>query len=803
MFKNYLKVAFRSLVGQKGFSLLNIFGLSTGIAACLLLIVHIQYQYSYESNNPVADEVYKIAQQWSLDASRYSSATPALMVKTLIADYPEVVGGARLTDPFDYTVKVNGEWVEIPNVMSTDSTFFDLFPNKFIAGDAKSALNEPLQIVITETVAQNLFGGERALDQVIEDNSGYKYVVSAVVADVPSNTTVPYGALLSFPRETWITNGWWTGNNVYSYVKIPTGSNVKALESKMPAFIERYIAPETLEFMSAYKTWDEYLADGNFRSLRFIPIADIHLHHPRLDLGKPGSFANVLTFTIVAVFILIIACINYINMSTAKSLQRAKEVGLRKVMGSVKANIAQQFLVESLLITTVAMILGLGLCFLALPFFNYLVDMNYGWAELFTIQNLGWVLLILIVVALLAGSYPALYISSFAPIKALKGESQQSSSFKLRLVLVVFQFMVSTFLVAGTIIVFNQINHMNDRNLGIEPEQLLVIKESKQLGDKYDPFRNSLLQNANIGNVGVMSSYPSYWIADWGYSSTGDNPKSVSADHLFVDKHAMKTLELEVVEGDLFQGIASDTGSVVVNESFVHHMEWFDGGVGQILDRGGFEKYRVIGVVKDFVFRSGKRKVRPMLFRYTDDLTVSGFGGAYTVIKVTGDYQNVLSHVERQWKEFTSDYPFDAVFLDDSFARLYDREERFGKLFTTFSGLAILIALVGLFALAAFTLQRRMKEIAVRKVLGASVEKLVGMIIWSFLKLVLIGSILAVPVVYYLGNTWLENFHYRITIDPFMFIVPVVLVSMVAIITVASRSYFSASNNPVQGLRQE
>ena len=803
MFKNYLKVAFRSLVRQKGFSLLNILGLATGIAACLLLIVHVQYQYSYESGNPEANKVYRVAQQWAYDESRYSGATPALMVKTLIADYPEVVDGARVTDPFDYTVKIKGEWVTVPNIMSTDSTFFNLFPNQFFAGDPETALTEPYQVVLTKTLADNLFGDEQAVGQIIEDNDGDKYTVSAVVADVVENTTVPYGALLSFPRETWITRGWWTGNNVYSYVKIPEGSNIKALESKMPAFIERYIAPESLEFMSAYKTWEEYLADGNYRSLRFIPIKDVHLEHPRLDLGKPGSLANVLIFTIVAGFILVIACINYINMSTAKSLQRAKEVGLRKVMGSVQKNIAQQFLVESLLITSVALVLGLALCIAALPFFNYLVDTSYGWSELLTLQNLGWVVLILVVVALLAGSYPALYISSFAPIKAMKGESQQTSSVKLRLVLVVFQFMVSTFLVAGTIIVFKQINYMNERNLGIEPEQLLIIKQSKQLGDKYEPFRNTLLQNSNIENIGVMSSYPSYWIADWGYSSTGDNPKSVSADHLFVDQHAMRTLELEVVEGNIFQGIASDTGAVVVNESFVHHMEWFDGGVGQILDRGGMEKYRVIGVVKDFVFRSGKRKVRPMLFRYTDDLTVSGFGGAYTVLKVTGDYQNVLNQVESEWNRFTSDYPFEAIFLDDSFARLYDREERFGKLFTTFSGLAIVIALVGLFALAAFTLQRRMKEMAVRKVLGASVEKLVVMIIWSFLKLVLIGSVLAVPVAYFLGNKWLENFHYRITIDPFMFMIPVVLVSLVAIITVASRSYFSATNNPVKGLRQE
>lgn len=803
MYRNYLKVTVRNLMKHKGFSLLNVLGLSVGIAACLLIIVHIQNQIVYDQFNPEAPKVYRAVNQWGNDAGQYGGSTPARLAPTLQNDYPEVIGGTRMQGPYHSIIKLEDRYVTFKGVLSADSTFFDLFPNTFLQGDPKHVLTRPGEIVLTESLAKTYFPDTNPIGQVLEDQDEDKYEVIAVVADPPKNTTVPYQAITSLPHEEWVTKGWWTGNNFMSYIKLAPNADIRTLEAKMPDFIKRYVAEEMMEYLAGYDTWEDYLADGNHKSFNYIPLLDVHLHHPRLDLGTPGSFTNVVTFSVIAFFILLIACINYINMSTAKSSLRAKEVGLRKVMGSVRKAIVQQFLTESMLITIISLFLGIGLTFLALPYFNYLTNMNYDLSTLLQWQNLLWVVSIVLVVGLLAGSYPALYLSMFKPIAALRGESVRGGSSKLRTGLVVFQFAVSTFLIAATVIVFTQISYMNNRSLGMSTDQIFVIKRATRLAENYNAFRNEILNHASIRSAGLMNAYPSGSISDWGYRSTGDNAVALSPDHFIADRHALQTLGLELVEGSLFSGVASDTGHVVVNETFVRRMGWKNGGAGQMLSRGGAESYRVLGVVKDIVVRSGRSRVSPLIFRYSDELQNGDWYYAYLHVKIAGDYEETLAHMAEAWERFVPGFPFDGFFLDDSFQRLYESEERFGQLFVTFSGLAILIALIGLFALAAFTLEKRMKEIAVRKVLGATVTGLVRMITWDFLKLVMIGAILSGPVIWYLGDDWLSNFQYRISMDFTMVLLPVLVVSFVALLTVIFRSYATAIDNPVNALKQE
>lgn len=803
MYRNYLKVTVRNLMKHKGFSLLNVLGLSVGIAACLLIIIHIQNQIIYDQTNPEASKIYRAVNQWGNEAGQYGSSTPARLVSTLINDYPEVVAGTRIQGPFRSIIKLEDRYVTFNGVINADSTFFDLFPNSFLSGNPESVLNRPGQIILTESLAQTHFPDANPIGLVLEDQDKEKYEVIAVVADPPKNTTVPYQAITSLPHEEWVTAGWWTGNNFMSYIKIAPNANIRTLEAKMPEFIERYVAEEMMEYIAGYDTWEDYLADGNHKSFNYIPFLDIHLHHPRLDLGIPGSFTNVVTFSVIAFFILLIACINYINMSTAKSSLRAKEVGLRKVMGSVRKAIVQQFLTESMLITAISLILGMLLTVLALPYFNYLTNMNYDLSTLLQWQNLAWVLSIVLTVGILAGSYPALYLSTFKPIAALRGESVKGGSSKLRSGLVVFQFAISTFLIASTVIVFTQISYMNKRSLGMNADQLFILKHATRLGERYEAFRNEIMNHATIESAGLMNAYPSGSISDWGYRSIGENAVSLGPDHFVADHHALQTLGLELIEGSLFSGVASDTGHVVVNETFVTRMGWKEGGAGQMLSRGGGETYRILGVVKDIVVRSGHSRVSPLLFRYSDRLQHGDWYYGYLHVRIAGDYEDALQHMAATWDRFVPGFPFDGLFLDDSFQRLYKSEERFGQLFITFSGLAILIALIGLFALAAFTLEKRMKEIAVRKVLGATVSGLVRMIIWDFLKLVLIGAILSGPVIWYLGDDWLSSFQYRISLDFTMIALPVLGVSIVALLTVMLKSYTTANDNPVNSLKQE
>ncbi len=803
MYRNYLKVTVRNLMKHKGFSLLNVLGLSVGITACLLIIIHIQNQIIYDQTNPEASKIYRAVNQWGNEAGQYGSSTPARLVSTLINDYPEVVGGTRIQGPFRSIIKLEDRYVTFKGVINADSTFFDLFPNSFLSGNPESVLNRPGQIILTESLAKTHFPDTNPIGKVLEDQDKEKYEVIAIVADPPKNTTVPYQAITSLPHEEWVTAGWWTGNNFMSYIKIAPNADIRTLEAKMPDFIERYVAEEMMEYIAGYDTWEDYLADGNHKSFNYVPFLDIHLHHPRLDLGIPGSFTNVVTFSVIAFFILLIACINYINMSTAKSSLRAKEVGLRKVMGSVRKAIIQQFLTESMLITMISLILGILLTVFALPYFNYLTNMNYDLSTLLQWQNLVWVLSIVLAVGLLAGSYPALYLSTFKPIAALRGESVKGGSSKLRSGLVIFQFAISTFLIASTVIVFTQISHMNNRSLGMNADQLFILKHATRLGERYEAFRNEIMNHASIESAGLMNAYPSGSISDWGYRSIGDNAVSLGPDHFVADHHALQTLGLELVEGSFFSGVASDTGHVVVNETFVTRMGWKDGGAGQMLSRGSGETYRVLGVVKDIVVRSGHSRVSPLLFRYSDRLHHGDWYYGYLHVRIGGDYDDALRHMAATWDRFVPGFPFDGLFLDDSFQRLYESEERFGQLFITFSGLAILIALIGLFALAAFTLEKRMKEIAVRKVLGATVSGLVRMIIWDFLKLVLIGAILSGPVIWYLGDDWLSSFQYRISLDFSMIALPVLGVSMVALLTVMFRSYTTANDNPVNSLKQE
>ncbi len=796
MYKNYFKVSIRSMRKNLGQTLLNVMGLSIGLATCLLIVMHVNEQLKFDRQFSDHRNIYRVT------LNERGRSTPALLVKQIGEDFPEVVTGTRIVGLFESIIEVNGKYVKQRGIMHADSTFFDVFQASFIHGDDQGALTGPYDAVLTESTAEKLFPGVNPMGRIIH-SLDEKYIITGVVADPPKTTTVPYQLIISMPKESWATAGYWTGNNFYSYLKLREGADPAILEAKMPAFVEKYIWPEISESNPDFESFSEYVAAGNSHLFRLVPLADIHLHHPRLTLGSPGSFQNMLVFSILSLFILALALINYINMTTARSSLRAKEIGLRKVVGSVRSDLTIQFLFESFLITGFAFAMSLFLAVAFIPYFNAVSGNAYVFADLLNVRNGTFFLMIYLITGVLAGLYPAVYLARMRPLVALKGQRTQGGKERLRSYLVVLQFAISITMITGTLIIYRQIQLMANRNLGLVADQVLVVKDGIKVSDRYQILKNELLSNANILNVGMSNSYPSFSMSDWNYYSDDFSVK-VSPYNLFVTEEIQDVWGLNLTQGRFFDPtLATDSMSVVVNKRLVEEMGW-SSPIGMTIARDEQEVYRVIGVVEDFATGSARQKNGSVLLRYAPAERIGReFGGDYVMIRISGNVMEALDHVEATWEKFLPGYPMEATFMDESFERLYESERRFGNLFIGFAVIAILLACIGLFALASFTMDRRKKEIALRKVMGATVPEIFTMACKDFGFLLILGSAIALPVSYYFGQGWLENYAERIEIDFQLFIVPFAIVSVIAFLTIAHHTFQAAVRNPVGALKEE
>jgi len=800
MFKNYFKISVRSLLKQRFYSFINISGLALGLAACLLILLYVTHELSYDKYHKDGDRVYYVANGTS------GAWTPARLGIQMKTDFPEVEEIARIQGPFSQTFKVNNQVFKEDHGYNADSAFHHLFTVDFIEGNPDEALTDPNSIVLTESFAKKLFNFESALGKIIQVD-GSDVQVTAVVADPPKNTHFRYNYINSYPNESWITIGNWTGNNFFTYVKLSQGATPEQVQAKIPDFVREYVGPELIKY-SGHSSYDEFLAAGGKKTYSLIPMRDLHLHHPHLAKSN-GSIDNVYIFSIVAVFILLIACINFMNLSTARSAMRSKEVGMRKVLGSLRGQLISQFMVESIVVCLLASFLALGIASLSLPGFNQLANREFTYNDLFQITTVVKLFGLMLIVGLFAGAYPALVLSSFKPIKALKGESQTGGKGNavLRKGLVAFQFAISIFLIVSTVVVYRQLSFINEQNLGFEPDQVLVVKNADRLEEKRESFKARLERIASIESIAMTSTYASGGVSDWGYQTLEENPRSYGFRNMFATAGYLETMGLELIEGrDFNKELTSESSNIIINEKA---KKWlgYDNVLGEKLSRGDGEDYTIIGVVKDFNFASLKSDIEPFIIRLIGDDGLAGDSwpaGNYFTLKVVGNYQETVRQVQDAWIETIADEPFEYVFLDEAFQLLYEDEQRFGKLFTASSGLAIVIACLGLFALAAFTLQRRYKEIAVRKVLGASVQSLTMMVVKSFTLLVLIGAVVAIPVGYILMQSWLSDFAYQINLkNPLLWILPVLGVAAIAWLTVGYQSVRTATSNPVKALRSE
>ena len=491
-----------------------------------------------------------------------------------------------LSGPYDQTFKVENQIFKETGGFTADSTFHEIFTVKFIEGSPDKALTEPNSIVLTATLAAKLFPNQEAYGQIVKI-AGNSVKVTGVVADPPKNTHFYYNFIESFPHESWVTVGNWTGNNFFTYAKLVPGATRESVEEKYPAFMTKYVAPDLVPY-TGFDTYEAYLADGGKQgTFTLKPMKDLHLYYPHMALGSQGSIDNVYIFSAVAFFILLIASINFMNLSTARSASRAKEVGMRKVLGSRRGNLVHQFLIESMLISLLAMVLSLGIASLSLDGFNQLANRSFSYADLLAADTLLNLLILVLVVGLLAGSYPAFYLSGFQPLKALRGESKAAGgNVFLRKGLVAFQFAISIFLITSTLVVFSQLKFVSNQKLGFQPEQIMVVKNANMLDDKLNTFRNQLQKNPNIESVSLTSGYAFGPISDWGYSTVEQNPRSFNLMNLFTTDEYLETMGLELLEGRFYSNdLVADSASVVINES-TKEVLGYDDVLGRKLSRG-------------------------------------------------------------------------------------------------------------------------------------------------------------------------------------------------------------------------
>jgi len=806
MFKNYLKVALRNLWKSKSFSAINILGLAVGLATCLLIVLYVVDELSYDRYNQKAERIFRVDSDIRFGgADLHLAVNSDLMGYTLKKDYPQVEEYTRVyASSGSKLVRKGSQFIEEQNVAHVDSTFFNVFTLPVLEGDTKSALNEPNTVVITESTAEKYFGTIHSLGKIIEaDKTPYK--VTAVIKDVPKNSHFHLDFLFSMDNVEYDW-GNYMSHNFQTYIVLRKGTDYKAFEKNFKTVIEKYVLPQARQFIQV-NSMEEFEKAGNKLVYSLTPLLHIHLRSDRFpELSTNGNIQYVYIFSAVAFFVLLIACINFMNLSTARSANRAKEVGVRKVLGTERKTLVAQFLIESTVTVIIALVLALGIAALVLPLFNDIAAKSLSITELISLRILPFLVLLPIVVGLLAGSYPAFFLSRFRPIEVLKGNV--SAGFKksgLRNALVVFQFAISIILIMGTIIVYSQLRYIQTKNLGFNKDQVLIINGTGALDNKVDAFKNEVLNMPGVKS-GTLSGFLPVSNSsrnDNAFSNEAvmDSKNGLNMQGWRVDYDYIKTMGMEIVKGRSFsREFGSDSTAMIINETAAKFFNFKDPVGKKIYTYDNDNKlisFNVIGVVKNFNFESLRQSIGPLCM-------VLGRSTGLASFKVnTTNIKGLIGEIENRWKSMAPGMPFSYRFLDESFDEMYRAEQRVGKVAITFAILAIIIACLGLFGLVTYAAEQRIKEIGIRKVLGASVRGIVQLLSKDFLLLVLIAFIIAAPVSWYFMRKWLEDFSYRVNIEWWVFVLAGSIALLIALVTICFQAVKAALANAVKNLRTE
>ena len=807
MFKNYLKIAWRSLLRDKGFSAINIIGLSIGVAACLLITLYVIDERSYDSQVTNRDNIYRLTQFSVIDGEEaWGAHHSALMASTIDKEFDEVNRSGRILDnklmygAGSNEISFNDDLAQYheERFAYVDQSIVDILDLPIIQGVANSALNEPQTLIISESKSQKFFKGQNPINQIIYLNNDRSepYKITGVFKDFPEASNFDYDFLLTLKGVEFGEGEQmrWVQSNYFNFIELSPETDVATFENRMTQVIfPNYLIPALKS--SGYSRFARIIEDSK---LELQPLKDIHLHSEGIRDGKThGDIRFVWIFGAIALFILMIACINFINLSTAKSANRAKEVGLRKVVGSGKGKLVAQFLMESVVITVIAFIIGVFLAFIALPFFNTIAGktLSIPWNSWFFIPT---ILVAAIFVGLVAGLYPAFYLSGFKPIHVLKGKlSTGAKSSKLRSGLVVFQFTVSIILIAGTLIINNQIDFILNKKVGFEKDQVLQIHGVNMLGDRLIAFSDEISQLQGVTHVSNSDYLPVAGTKRNGntfYNSQQPNIEGVPGQAWIIDEGYLQTFGMNLVAGRNFEkDRTTDDRTVIINQTLAQQLGMED-PIGKEL-KNGSQNSTIIGVVEDFNFESLQQEVGGVALYNSVNTTI-------TSIKLNStDVTGVLAALETTWKQFVPNLDFRYTFMDESYAQMYANVKQMSKLVISFAVLAILVACLGLFALSSFLVEQRRKELSVRKVLGASVQSLFKLLTSYFLILVVIAICIAVPVAYFIMDHWLQDYAYRISITWEIFALSGILAIFIALATISYHAMKAAMINPAKNLR--
>lgn len=805
MFKNYFKVAWRNLLRNRAFSAINIIGLSIGLASCMLISLYVLDELSFDRYNEKADQIVRVIFKGTMQGGKINEAhVMPPTAQALKADYPEVLDATRIRQAGTQKVMIGDTLFTGDNMAFTDANLFEIFTIPFIKGNPKNALSEPNTLVITNELAKKYFGNQEPLGKTIKfKGSDLNYTVTGVIEKIPANSHFHFDIFNSMSGLEEAKSTSWMQSEFFTYLLLQKGYDYKKLEAKLPRTVEKYMGPQLQKAMGV--TISEFRKSGNDIGLYLQPLTDIHLYSSAsYDMGNGGDIKYVYIFGAVAIIMLLIACINFMNLSTAGASKRAREVGVRKVMGSEKIELVWQFLMESVLLTSIALVLAIIFGFVALPLFNNLSGKDLSLQLDSVTTLLPGLLLFGLIVGILAGSYPAFFLSSFKPIAVLKGKyTSGKGSISLRSGLVVVQFFISITLMVGTTVVYQQLKFIQNKKLGYNKEQVLIV-DTWELGKNQDVFRDEILRDPHVLNVsssGYLPAGPSYNNNFMVYPDD-KNMELVKTLRYDVDINYIPTLGMEMAAGRNFsKEFGTDSSGVILNETAAKMLGLKNDALNHIVSNtnndGSKHTYHVIGIVKDFHFRSLHERIAPLA------MTLSGGAGTMIIKVKTEDMKGLLSKMKTTWDEFKPEAAFSYSFMDERINNTYLAEQKTGQILGVFAGLTIFVACLGLFGLATFTAEQRTKEIGVRKVLGASVGSVVTLLSKDFLKLVGIAIIIATPAAWFAMNKWLQDFEYRIEISWWMFAVAGSLSIGIALLTVSFQSVKAALMDPVNSLRSE
>lgn len=808
MRSSHLKIAIRNFTRHKFISFVNLFGLSVGLASCLLIVLYVLHELSYDKYNERPEDIYRVTRIFrspeNNSISLHLGTVAPPFGPLLKQEFPQVQQMTQLLSTSNMSFRYGDKIFSERDAYFADENLFSIFRVKVLKGNPRTVLSEPFSIMLSEEMAARYFGDENPINKIIRFDSRWDFKVTGVYASFPGNAHLHPTSLMSFKTlndpEIYGADNLkrnWGNNSFFTYLRLTPGTNAEQLEKRLPAFIDKvFVEPGAT------------VKPSSWTSLTLQKLTDIHLYsHLDAEAEENGDIKRVYIFSAIALFILLIACINYMNLATARSSLRAKEIGVRKVVGAERKEIIYQFLSESVFIALLAMVVAILLAMLCLPLLNDVSGTRLSFAA---VKHPGWIAALIgvpVFVGIMSGIYPALFMSSFIPARVLKGLFNAGGSvLSLRKVLVTVQFSISIILLISTIVVFRQLSYMQNKPLGFNKDHIITVPYNDGLNERFEGFRTALMADPLIKNVTRSSRIPSGRLLDAMGSriDKGDSLRPINADikYLVVDENFISAYGIKVLEGRMFsREYGLDTSAFMINEAAAKVLGLPNNrdALGKNFNYGD-RTGKIIGVINDFNFESLTEKIVPLVLLFPKEARDYG----RISLKVDGrQTAAAIGQLERTWKQFLPETAFEYTFMDENFARLYTAQQREGTIFSIFSAIAIFIACLGLFGLSSFTISQRIKEIGIRKVLGADVQTIVYLLSKDFMKLVLLAAVIAVPIAWYAMNNWLDDFAYRTSISWWIFAGATLLAAIIALGTITALTVKAAVANPVKSLRSE